>query len=216
MSTEYGKRLKAAMKHAKLTQTALASRVDMGQGSLSELINKGSGSKFTVQLAAACGVDAHWLATGEGEMLPHQNLIRKADNVSVGPKITGMVPILNKVNIGMYKEIIDSEPEDIERVPSTVPTRRYTFALRVEGDSMEPKYPEGIVLIVEPDLEPLPNDCVIAVNSDNEATFKQLIKDGGEWMLKPLNPRYPIKPLGDAKIIGIIVGAFHQIIRGVP
>lgn len=214
MSTEYGKRLKAAQKHANLTQKALASRVGMGQGSLSELMSSGQGSAFTVQLAAACGVDAHWLATGEGEMLPHQNLIRRADNVSVGPKITGMVPILNKVNAGMYREIIDSEPDGIEHVASAVPTKRYTFALRVEGDSMEPKFPEGMVLIVEPEADPLPNDYVIAVNGDAEATFKQLVKDGGEWFLKPLNPRYPIKPLGSAKVIGVIVGAQIQFRRG--
>lgn len=214
MSTEYGKRLKAAQKHANLTQKALASRVGMGQGSLSELMSSGQGSAFTVQLAAACGVDAHWLATGEGEMLPHQNLIRRADNVSPGPKITGMVPILNKVNAGMYREIIDSEPDGIEHVASAVPTKRYTFALRVEGDSMEPKFPEGMVLIVEPEADPLPNDYVIAVNGDAEATFKQLVKDGGEWFLKPLNPRYPIKPLGSAKVIGVIVGAQIQFRRG--
>lgn len=147
-------------------------------------------------------------------MLADQNLIRKADNVSPGPKITGMVPILNKVNAGMYREIIDSEPDGIEHVASAVPTKRYTFALRVEGDSMEPKFPEGMVLIVEPEADPLPNDYVIAVNGDNEATFKQLIKDGGEWMLKPLNPRYPIKPLGTAKVIGVIIGAQIQFGRG--
>lgn len=184
------------------------------QSTISTAEREGFGSPDTPVYARAYGVDAHWLATGEGEMLADQNLIRSGDNVSPGPSITGMVPILNKVNAGMYREIIDSEPEGIEHVASAVPTRRYTFALRVEGDSMEPKFPEGMVLIVEPEADPLPNDYVIAVNGDNEATFKQLIKDGGEWFLKPLNPRYPIKPLGTAKVIGVIVGAQIQFRRG--
>lgn len=39
----------------------------MSQGTLSELETIGQSSGMTPQLAAACGVDAHWLATGEGE-----------------------------------------------------------------------------------------------------------------------------------------------------
>ena len=34
--------------------------------------------------------------------------------------------------------------------------------------------------------------------------FKQLIKDGGELYLKPLNTRYPIKLLGQAHVIGVV------------
>lgn len=45
---------------------------------------------------------------------------------------------------------------------------------------------------------------MIALNTDNETTFKQLVKDGGDLYLKPLNSRYPIKPLGTAKIIGVV------------
>jgi len=45
---------------------------------------------------------------------------------------------------------------------------------------------------------------VIAKNGD-DATFKQLVKDGSDWLLKPLNDRYPIKPLeSPCKIIGVV------------
>lgn len=208
-------RLKHAREAKGWTQSQLAAASELSQSTIGNIesgAREGRGS--LPKLAKALSISHDWLADGEGEMLADQNLIRSGDNVSPGPPITGMVPILNKVNAGMYREIIDSEPEGIEHVASAVPTRRYTFALRVEGDSMEPKFPEGMVLIVEPEADPLPNDYVIAVNGDNEATFKQLIKDGGEWFLKPLNPRYPIKPLGTAKVIGVIVGAQIQFRRG--
>lgn len=214
---DYANRLEKAMKLADMSIADLSAALDVSYQAVRKVI-RGESKAFSAEnnskAATAMGISADWLATGEGDMLADQNLIRKADNVSPGPKITGMVPILNKVNAGMYREIIDSEPDGIEHVASAVPTKRYTFALRVEGDSMEPKFPEGMVLIVEPEADPLPNDYVIAVNGDNEATFKQLIKDGGEWMLKPLNPRYPIKPLGTAKVIGVIIGAQIQFRRG--
>lgn len=92
----------------------------------------------------------------------------------------------------------------MEMISTSVPVNRYTFALRVTGDSMEPEFTEGMVLIIEPELDPLPGDFVIAKNGGDETTFKQLVKDGTEWYLKPLNPRYPIKALGDSRIIGVL------------
>ncbi|YCH23132.1 helix-turn-helix transcriptional regulator [Pseudomonas sp. D1-3] len=64
-------RLKAARKHAQLTQPQLAERVGMDQTSISNLERgKSAGSKFTAQIARVCGVSPIWLAEGRGEMLP--------------------------------------------------------------------------------------------------------------------------------------------------
>lgn len=129
-------------------------------------------------------------------------------NTEPGPEVRGYVPLLSDVQAGMFKEFIDNfHPGDggIEPIPVvTVPVNRYTFALRVVGDSMEPRFPEGTLLIVEPEMEPNPGDFVIAKNGSEETTFKQLTKDGADWYLKPLNERYPIKPLGRSTIIGVV------------
>jgi DNA-binding XRE family transcriptional regulator len=69
MATEFGKRLFQAREHAKLTQQALAALVGMSQSTLAAAESTGAGSRKTPQLAAKCGVNSHWLATGEGEML---------------------------------------------------------------------------------------------------------------------------------------------------
>jgi SOS-response transcriptional repressor LexA len=53
-------------------------------------------------------------------------------------------------------------------------------------------------------MEAVSGDYVIAVNESNETTFKQLVKDGGDLYLKPLNSRYPLKPLGSARVIGVV------------
>lgn len=171
-------------------------------------VSKSLTAENNTKAARLLGVNPDWLATGIGE--PGD----ETSNVSAGPDVRGSVPLLNKVNAGMYKEIIDTPPDDVTFIPTAAPVKPYTFALRVEGDSMEPKFTEGMVIIVEPDLDPLPNDYVVAVNGDNEATFKQLIKDGGDWLLKPLNPRYPIKPLGHARVIGVVIGAHITFSRG--
>jgi hypothetical protein len=50
----------------------------------------------------------------------------------------------------------------------------------------------------------LPGDCVIVLNDDNHTTLKQLVKDSGDLYLRPLNGRYPIKPLVAAKATGLV------------
>lgn len=128
-------------------------------------------------------------------------------NTVPGPTIYGEVPLLSNVQAGMYTEFVDNlhpGDADYEKIPSIAPVNRYTFALRVSGDSMEPEFPEGLVLIIEPELAPEKNDFVVARNGGNETVFKQLIQDGSEWYLKSLNPRYPIKPLGESVIVGVL------------
>lgn len=67
--TDFGARLLAARKHAKLSQKELAERAGLSQSNLSELEKSGLGSARVVAIAAACGVSARWLSAGEGGML---------------------------------------------------------------------------------------------------------------------------------------------------
>ena len=132
-------------------------------------------------------------------------------NVSPGTDMSGEVPLVSQVEAGRYTVIDNFKPKktkSLQLVRTTVEIKRHTFALRVHGDSMisdsNDSFPDGSIVIVEPDFEALPGDYVIAKNADGETTFKQLVKDAGEFYLKPLNTRYPIKPLGDAEIIGVV------------
>jgi SOS-response transcriptional repressor LexA len=136
-------------------------------------------------------------------------LMSGGSNVSPGFDVRAEVPLISDVQAGNYTVIDNFNPNDgLERVPVTIAIKRHTFALRVQGDSMVgdsiDSFPEGSLLIVEPEMQAVPGDYVIALNSENQTTFKQLIRDGGELFLKPLNVRYPIRPLGSAEIIGVV------------
>jgi len=133
-------------------------------------------------------------------------------NIEQAPGLRGKVPLISFVQAGAFAETIDNfNPGDADEwIDATCPVNRHTFALRVVGDSMEPDFPAGTILIVEPELSPEPNDFVIAKNGENEATFKQLTRDGADWYLKPLNPRYPIKPLGTSRVIGVVRDAVRR------
>lgn len=154
------------------------------------------GEKVARSIEEYAGLPLGWLDT-----------LDQTDNTEPGPLIRGRVPLLSPVQAGMYKEYVDNfHPGDggMELIPTSVPVKKHTFALRVTGDSMEPMFQEGMLLIVEPELEALPGDFVIAKTASDESTFKQLVRDGDEWFLKPLNERYPIRPLGNASIVGVV------------
>ena len=132
-------------------------------------------------------------------------------NVSGQIELRGEVPLVSEVEAGDYTAIdnfMTPVGQGLELVPVNVQVKRHTFGLRVHGDSMisdsHDSFPEGSILIVEPDMEALPGDFVIVKNAERETTFKQLVKDSGEFYLKPLNARYPIKPLGCAEVIGVV------------
>jgi SOS-response transcriptional repressor LexA len=147
--------------------------------------------KNLTEVAKILKVIAEWLATGRGNKYPN--------NIIQAPDIKGSVPLINSVQAGLWMEYLDTlQPGEGERIETTYKSRTHTYALRVHGDSMEPKFPDGAILIVEPDESPEPGRFVIVRQGDSqETTFKQLITDGGRLMLKPLNPRYPIMALGD-------------------
>lgn len=137
----------------------------------------------------------------------------QGDNFSPGPRIY-RVPLISWVQAGNWNEVYDLyQPGKGEAIVAT--TRKVgprSYAVRVVGDSMEnpngkPTYPQGSIIIVDPDQEARHGKAVIVRLEDSkEATFKQLIIDGDRRYLKPLNPRYPIMEINsNATICGVVV-----------
>ena len=127
------------------------------------------------------------------------------------PKGLREVPLISLVQAGAWGETVDPyQPGQGHRmVPCPVSCGRNTFALRVVGVSMEPRYHDGDTVFVDPDVSPTQgSDVVVRLENDNEATFKQLVFEGSRRWLKPRNPQFPGMEIStDAKIVGVVVGA---------
>ncbi len=64
-------------------------------------------------------------------------------------------------------------------------------ALMVLGDSMEPEFVEGDILVIEPDA-PVTDGSFVIGWANEEFIFRQLKRnDQGDWLLHALNPAYP-------------------------
>ncbi|MDL4861416.1 S24 family peptidase [Halomonas elongata] len=126
-------------------------------------------------------------------------------------------PVVSRVQAGGWTEVVTpyepgSEPhEESTDYRATGPA----FWLEVQGDSMtappgsQPSIPEGALVLFDTGIEAVPGKLVAALLDDcNEATFKQLIEDGGRRYLRALNPAYPLIPInGNCRILGVAVEA---------
>ncbi|QDU72774.1 helix-turn-helix domain-containing protein [Mucisphaera calidilacus] len=118
------------------------------------------------------------------------------------------VPLINRVPAGYPAGFTDlGFPARVadEYVPCPGVRDRDAFAARVVGDSMEPEYREGDVVVFSPESDVVDGcDCFVRLEPDHETTFKRVFFDGeGEVRLQPLNPRYPARVLEREQVAGL-------------
>ena len=79
------------------------------------------------------------------------------------------------------------------------------FALRVLGDSMEPEFKDGNIIIIDT-AAAVESGCYVLAMIDEEYIFRQLIIDKDRYLLRALNQGYDeIEVPGMSAIKGVIV-----------
>ena len=78
-------------------------------------------------------------------------------------------------------------------------------ALMVLGDSMQPEFTEGEVIVIEPEGLARDGSYVLAMQAE-ELIFRQLRRQASGWLLHPLNPAYPDLAIADlTPVRGVII-----------
>jgi DNA polymerase V len=79
------------------------------------------------------------------------------------------------------------------------------YALRVIGDSMEPEFLDGHIIIVDPGM-PLSDGAFIVVDYDGDTSLRQWSIDGNKKCLRALNDDYPtVEVVGPYFVHGVVV-----------
>lgn len=148
---------------------------------------------------------------------PHEDGEAPEVNVSPAPRVRGQVPLISWVRAGEWTRVEDPYAVgDAEQwVSCPVSHGPRTFVLRVRGSSMEPDFPDGQWIFVDPDCMPR-NGSLVVVRLDGsmEATFKRLVIEGYQQYLEALNPHWPqrIVPINqDAQILGVVIFAGRPV-----
>lgn len=100
------------------------------------------------------------------------------------------IPVLGNVAAGIPISAVE-DILDYEEVPSSWQSQGEFFALRIKGDSMQPKIDNGDVVIVRQQSDANSGDTVIALVNGDDATCKRLEKTDNGIMLVSTNPKYP-------------------------
>lgn len=194
-------RLIHARKQKQMSQAQLGKAIGKSQSAIAALeTGRNKASTDIAKIANALGVSAIWLETGQGEMLGTYQL---PNNVTTTGYHLNRVPVISWVRAGEWRDIEHYDCEDTEYIQITKDIKD-GFALRVQGDSMQPEFADGDIIVIDPHAPQDNNSYVVAIH-DDKATFKKLVFDGETPYLKPLNPQYPLLSWDEnTRIIGVV------------
>lgn len=115
------------------------------------------------------------------------NLIEEKSNITISQGIK--IPVLGTVPAGIPISAVE-DILDYEEIPQSWANQGKFFALKIKGDSMEPRMISGDVAIVKQQSDADSGDVVIALVNGNEATCKKLEKTNNGIMLISTNTKY--------------------------
>jgi SOS-response transcriptional repressor LexA len=119
-----------------------------------------------------------------------------------------LIPVINRVQAGYPRDFDDLQypagfADDYVRCPDVDDAN--AFAVRVVGDSMEPKFIEGDIVIFAPNLDVRNgDDCFVRMKEPHESTFKRVYFEGNDKVrLQPRNEKYPPMMIAADRINGL-------------
>lgn len=211
---------KSARQSGQVKEFAIAH--DLSRSHVSQMLNghRAMGDEVARRIEDAQRLPRGWMDVHHpavGEDAAHYKL----DNARPAGDETRELPIVSFVQAGSWSEIadpyakghgLDSIAVDADLARSL---SRSAFALVIEGDSMLDLFQPGDVVVIDPEIAPVPGDFVVAkLDREERATFKKyrekgLGSDGNlEFDLVPLNLDYPVISVNSnfpARVIGVMV-----------
>jgi SOS-response transcriptional repressor LexA len=175
-----------------LSQADLAEMLGVSAGAIANWesrLNPPSNSTLG-KLADKLGVSVGFLLGESGLEQPKPSALREHGGPYWGT--SNMAPIVSWASAGQARAFIDQGP-DVEHIATNCKDPN-CYALIVEGDSMEPRFIKGDVLIVSPRIEPINGDLVVAKNHKDEVLFKLFHRSGEGNMIRftSYNQAYPV------------------------
>ncbi len=188
--------------------TQLAERLGKSQSQISHLIGtnpvKNIGDRFAAEVEKVFTKPHGWLDHEHHGIQEENALYQTGSN---GRQNYSQVPLLNWQEAATWNDANSPVAKKISQyIISHLSVGPRSFALRVDGDSMEAtsgtSFPNRSIIVIDPDERGNNGSYVLAKqNSNSQLVFKQLIIDGNRRYLKPLNPRYPITEITPQAVI---------------
>lgn len=122
------------------------------------------------------------------------------------------IPVLGEVRAGYPMEAVENII-DYEEIDEDMAHRGEFFALRIKGDSMEPKFSEGDVVIVRKQETADSGDIVVALVNGDSATIKKLKRHQNGITLVPSNSAYEPMYYSNEEIMELPVNILGKVVE---
>lgn len=213
-----GARLKQARELRHITLEEAGKKVDVHKSTVLRWEN-GETEKIKLPiietLASYYNVNPVWLMGYDVPMENTEDMLKKIGAIPLSEIETTKIPVLGKVKAGYnylaQENIIDYIAFNIDGAD-----KENYYALYVIGDSMEPLFDDGdIVIVHKQDDFSNGDNCVVLINGE-EATIKKVYKGTTGIKLQAVNPYYPPRIFTEEEIRDLpvkVIGVVEKSIR---
>lgn len=201
--------LRALMNEVKITVTELARQTNVGQPVIHRMA---SGETDNPKVGSLSPI-AKFFNVNISQLIGDEPLPKDRVPGNHNPyyRHWSRLPLLSWEQAASYPDnFVPSEITSFVSTESNV--SEYAFAIRVEDNTMEPRFPKGSLLIIEPHIKAQDNDfAAVYVEGQSKIQFKQIMFDGDDIYLKPLNNDFEINRVsGSYHILGVMVQALTE------
>lgn len=192
--------IKDLRKKEKYTQAELAAKLSVNQTTVScwETGKATPPPEMLMTLAQFFGVTVDYLM-GNAPAKPEK-------------KKGVQIPVLGEVRAGYPMEAVENII-DYEEIDEEMARRGEFFALRIKGDSMEPRFVDGDVVIVRKQETADSGDIVVALVNGDSATIKKLKRHQNGITLVPSNAAYEPMYYSNEEIMELPVTILGKVVE---
>ncbi len=169
--------IKRLRKQAGMTQVELAEKLDVARSTITQWETGWSSPRMGMvqKLAGVFGVtSAEMLA--EPTDLPDGAMPVRGTSAMVPLRVLGATHAGERMDEDESDYMVEFPQSVAERHPGC-------FALRVEGDCMNRRYPEGCHIMVDPNMEPRNGSAVVAEFEDGRSVLRNYLRGSSTLML---------------------------------
>ena len=120
--------------------------------------------------------------------------------------------MLGYVRAGIPIDAVE-EILDYEEITQEMAAQGEHFGLQIKGDSMEPKFSDGDVIIVRKQSNVDSGDIAVVLVNGNDATIKKIKKRPDGIMLIPTNPAYEVMFYNNSEIDSLPVSIIGKAVE---
>jgi len=198
--------LKALMAELHITESELARRTGVGQPVVHRIA---SGETDNPKVGTLSPI-ANFFALSISQLIGDEPLPQNRLPGTYNPGTQGwtQIPLLEWEQVLEWPNLT-TLAKPTRSVSADLNLGSNAYALTLKDTTMEPRFPEGTTILVDPTIQPADRDfAVVHVDGQKLPTFKQILIDGDSIYLKPLNADFKAIHLDkNYKFLGVVVQA---------